>query len=163
VISAHRFASANPRALATTRRSGFTLARRLLGSALFGIFRFLRIGSYESFDPSVLGHFGETSRCVLPTNATHYLTNCTRARGFLGSLDKKLQVFTWRPQTEPRRSMRFTTPSIASAGDPVFAFEKYSFPKPGASSPLLFRHPPLRCAPSFLTVCASLKTSARAR
>jgi len=37
--------------------------------------------------------------------------------------------------------MRFTTPSIASAGESVFAFEKYSFPKPELSSPLLFSSP----------------------
>jgi len=76
---------------------------------------------------------------VLPTNATHYLTNCTRARGFPGSLRKNLATFS-----EPRRSMRFTTPSIASAEKPVFGSEKYSFPKPWFPSPLLFRHPPLR-------------------
>jgi len=49
-------------------------------------FAILANRSSESFDPSVLGHSGETSRCVLPTNATHYLTNCTRARGFPGSV-----------------------------------------------------------------------------
>jgi len=76
---------------------------------------------------------------VLPTNATHYLTNCTRARGFPGSLGKNLSIFS-----EPRRSMRFTTPSIASAERPIFESEKYSFPKPWSLSPLLFRHPPLR-------------------
>lgn len=43
MISAHRFASANPRALATTRRSGFTLARRLLGKFLCA-----RPNSFES-------------------------------------------------------------------------------------------------------------------
>jgi len=73
---------------------------------------------------------------VLPTNATHYLTNCTRARGFSGSLGKNLSIFS-----EPERSMRFTTPSIASAEDSVFAFEKYSFPKPEILSPLLFSSP----------------------
>jgi len=46
--------------------------------------------------------------------------------------------------SQPRRSMRFTTPSIASAEKPVFGSEKYSFPKPWFPSPLLFRHPPLR-------------------
>jgi len=76
---------------------------------------------------------------VLPTTATHYLTNCTRARGFPGSLRKNLSIFSG-----PERSMRFTTPSIASAGESVFAFENYSFPKPDVPSPLLFRHPPLR-------------------
>jgi len=84
-------------------------------------------------------HDRQLPRCVLPTNATHYLTNCTRARGFLGSLRKNLSI-----SSEPKRSMRFTTPSIASAGDSVFASEKYSFPKPDVPSLLLFRHPPLR-------------------
>jgi len=87
-ISAHRFASANPRALATTRRTGFTLARRLLGRFLFvtsNLSTLVTVGS-ASCEAGLLGIFGETSRCVLPTNATHYLTNCTRARGFLGSL-----------------------------------------------------------------------------
>lgn len=76
---------------------------------------------------------------MLPTNATHYLTNCTRARGFPGSLRKNLATFS-----EPRRSMRFTTPSIASAEKPVLCSEKYSFPKHWFPSPLPFRHPPLR-------------------
>jgi len=49
-----------------------------------------------------------------------------------------------QPNLQPERSMRFTTPSIASAGESVFAFEKYSFPKPDVPTPLLFRHPPLR-------------------
>jgi hypothetical protein len=40
----------------------------------------------DSCEPCSLETSGETSRCVLPTNATHYLTNCTRARGFFGSL-----------------------------------------------------------------------------
>jgi hypothetical protein len=30
---------------------------------------------------------------VLPTNATHYLTNCTRARGFLGSVRIPVEDF----------------------------------------------------------------------
>jgi hypothetical protein len=67
--------------------------------------------SPNSLESVALENSGETSRCVLPTNATHYLTNCTRARGSLGSLGKNLSIFS-----EPRRSMRFTTPSIASAG-----------------------------------------------
>jgi len=61
---------------------------------------------------------------VLPTNATHYLTNCTRARCSLGSLGKNLATFS-----EPRRSMRFTTPSIASAGESVFAFREVFVPE----------------------------------
>jgi len=86
---------------------------------------------------------------VLPTNATHYLTNCTRARGFPGSLRKNLATSREGRDlaitfSEPERSMRFTTPSIASAEKPVFGSEKYSFPKPWFPSPLLFRHPPLR-------------------
>jgi hypothetical protein len=50
---------------------------------------------------------------------------------------------------EPKRSMRFTTPSIASAGDPVFAREKCSFPRPGVPSLLSLRHPSRLPAPPF--------------
>jgi len=87
-------------------------------------------------------HDRQLPRCVLPTTATHYLTNCTRARGFPGSLRKNLSIFS-----EPERSMRFTTPSIASAGESVFAFEKCSFPKPDVPTPLLFSSP--ASAPRF--------------
>jgi len=48
---------------------------------------------------------------------------------------------TLRLNSQPRRSMRFTTPSIASAGESVFAFEKYSFPKPEFPSHLLVSSP----------------------
>jgi hypothetical protein len=46
-----------------------------------------------------------------------------------------------RLNLQPRRSMRFTTPSIASAGESVFASEKYSFPKPEFPSRLLVSSP----------------------
>jgi len=35
---------------------------------------------------------------VLPTNATHYLTNCTRARGFFGSLKFLTSSLRLRPE-----------------------------------------------------------------
>jgi hypothetical protein len=89
-------------------------------------------------------HDRQLPRCVLPTTATHYLTNCTRARGFPGSVlwfkDFDLATVSLEP-SQPRRSMRFTTPSIASAGESVFASEKYSFPKPEFPSPLLLSSP----------------------
>lgn len=88
---------------------------------------------------------------MLPTTATHYLTNCTRARGFPGSVRIGIATCPVRnvisrslfPSriSQPRRSMRFTTPSIASAGESVFAFENYSFPKPDVPSLLLFSSP----------------------
>jgi hypothetical protein len=81
---------------------------------------------------------------VLPTNAIHYLTNCTRARGFPGSLRKNLATFS-----EPRRSMRFTTPSIASAGEPVFAIRELFVPEAWFPSLLLFRHPSRASIPFF--------------
>jgi len=57
-----------------------------------------------------------------------------------------------RLEPEPKRSMRFTTPSIASAGDPVFAISRSVRSRSlDVPSPLLFRHPPLRFAPFFRT------------
>jgi hypothetical protein len=41
--------------------------------------------------------------------------------------------------------MRFTTPSIASAEKPIFANREVFVPDAWFPSPLLFRHPPLRC------------------
>jgi hypothetical protein len=64
---AHRFAFAYLDLSLATRRSSFTRARRVL--ELPEIF---------------ISRFRYSPRCVLPTTATHYLTNCTRARGFLG-------------------------------------------------------------------------------
>lgn len=52
-----------------------------------------------------------TPRCVLPTNATHYLTNCTRALRFLSSLvlclatlfgAEKIDAFSRRLRSLPR-------------------------------------------------------------
>lgn len=60
------------------------------------------------------------------------------------------------PRTSPCDAVRsrkdrcvFTTPSIASAGGPVFAHENCSFPRPGSSSLLSFRRPLLLPAPRF--------------
>lgn len=99
------------------------------------------LGNYEPFD----SHFRRTPRCVLPTNATHYLTNCTRALRFFGSL---LNSPCDNSRSRKDRCV-FTTPSIASAGGPIFARENYSFPRPGASSLLSLRRPLLLPPPRF--------------
>jgi len=53
--------------------------------------------------------------------------------------------------------MRFTTPSIASAGTPVFANREVFVPDAWSPSPLLFRHPPLSCASRFKRFGALIK------
>lgn len=64
------------------------------------------------------------------------------------------QFFTQK--SEPKRSMRFTTPSIASAGGSVFACEKYSFPQPDSPSLLLFRRPPPSLRSTFPSGCRGM-------
>lgn len=100
------------------------------------------------------------ARCVLPTNAIHYLTNCTRALGFFGSLRLQIracaQTLFFTQKSEPKRSMRFTTPSIASAGGSVCACEKYSFPQPDSPSLLLFRRPPPSLRSTFSSGCRGM-------
>lgn len=66
------------------------------------------------------------------------------------------------PRTSPCDAVRsrkdrcvFTTPSIASAGGPVFAHENSSFPRPGSSSLLSFRRPLLLPAPRFRVAVGS--------
>jgi len=57
--------------------------------------------------------------------------------------------------------MRFTTPSIASAGDPVFAREKCSFPRPGVPSLLSLRHPSRLPAPPLRVVVGFFRKKPR--
>jgi len=73
------------RGLASTRITSFTWARRLLGC----LSRKSSILANQSFSRSSPA---KRARCVLPTNAIHYLTNCTRALGFFGSLRLQLTL-----------------------------------------------------------------------
>jgi hypothetical protein len=126
-------------------------------------FQFFRISSRarslrivlrrRSFDLRLLGASGETSRCVLPTNATHYLTNCTRARGFFGSLGSWSQAFTC--DSGSSRKDRCVSRRLRSLqrGKPVFANREVFVPDAWFPSLLLLRHPPLRSAPFFSNGC----------
>lgn len=66
-----------------------------------------------------------TPRCVLPTNATHYLTNCTRALRFFGSLEprlatrlgaEKIDAFSRRLRSLPREVLFLRARSVRSRG-----------------------------------------------
>lgn len=55
----------------------------------------------------------------------------------------------------------FTTPSIASAGGPVFARENYSFPRPGASSLLSFRRHSSGAGSTFSRGCRFMRRTTK--
>lgn len=75
-----------------------------------------------------------TPRCVLPTNATHYLTNCTRALRFFGSLDlrlatlfgaEKIDAFSRRLRSLPREVLFLRVRSIRSRGLVPLRFSRF--------------------------------------
>lgn len=66
-----------------------------------------------------------TPRCVLPTNATHFLTNCTRALRFSGSLvprlatlfgAEKIDAFSRRLRSLPREVLFLRARIVRSRG-----------------------------------------------
>lgn len=75
-----------------------------------------------------------TPRCVLPTNATHYLTNCTRALRFFGSLDlrlatllgaEKIDAFSRRLRSLPREALFLRTRIVRSRGLVPLRFSRF--------------------------------------
>lgn len=75
-----------------------------------------------------------TPRCVLPTNATHYLTNCTRALRFFGSLvlrlatlfgAEKIDAFSRRLRSLPREVLFLRTRIVRSRGLVPLRFSRF--------------------------------------
>lgn len=75
-----------------------------------------------------------TPRCVLPTNATHYLTNCTRALRFFGSLvlrlatlfgAEKIDAFSRRLRSLPREVLFLRARIVRSRGLVPLRFSRF--------------------------------------
>jgi len=124
VISAHRFASANPRALATTRRSGFTLARRLLGKFLSA-----RPNSFES----VRARSFRRNVTMRAADECHPLPDqlhpCSRFSWFSSVPSFKLSLATLNRSQEDRCVSRRLR--SLQRRNRFLQIEKCSFPTPG--------------------------------
>jgi len=128
--AAHRFAFAN---LELSQQRD---VRASLGLGTWFGFRNLRFDfELEAFT----SRSHQLPRCVLPTTATHYLTNCTRARGFPVLLEKIFRFFPSQKDRCVSRRLR-----SLQRGNPFLHSRSIRSRSPMSLRLSCFRHPPLR-------------------